>query len=343
MTDYKSAGVDTEAGEKAVELMKADIQKTFNKNVLGDFGGFAGMYDIKKIKNYIHPVLTTSTDGVGTKIKIAQQLDIHNTIGIDLVAMVLNDLVVTGSKPLFMTDYIAVGKVIPEKIQQIVEGITNGCKQADCALIGGETAEHPGVMSEDDYDLAAAAVGVVEKSEILDKDKIKISDKIYALSSSGVHSNGFSLVRRIIKDKDLNQTPQNFTQTLGETLLTPTKIYVKEILNLKNKLHAVAHVTGGGIAANIARVIPEHLHAEINRDQILKPEIFNYLQSQGNLETTEMEKTFNMGLGAVLITDQELDLPLIGEIKERTNQTTTDAKPKGGLGGSCSLTGNYKN
>jgi phosphoribosylformylglycinamidine cyclo-ligase len=213
MTDYKSAGVDTEAGEKAVELMKADIQKTLNKNVLGDFGGFAGMYDIKEIKNYNHPILTTSTDGVGTKIKIAQQLDIHNTIGIDLVAMVLNDLVVSGSKPVFLTDYIAVGKTIPEKIQQIVQGIAIGCQQADCVLIGGETAEHPGAMNEDDYDLAAAAVGVIEKDEILDRNKIKVNDKIYALASSGVHSNGFSLVRKIIKDQDLNQTPQNFTQT----------------------------------------------------------------------------------------------------------------------------------
>jgi phosphoribosylformylglycinamidine cyclo-ligase len=343
MTDYKSAGVDTEAGEKAVELIKADIQKTLNKNVLGDFGGFAGMYDIKEIKNYNHPILTTSTDGVGTKIKIAQALDIHNTIGIDLVAMVLNDLVVSGSKPLFLTDYIAVGKTIPEKIQQIVQGIAVGCQQADCALIGGETAEHPGVMHEEDYDLAAAAVGIIEKDEILDKNKIRVNDKIYALASSGVHSNGFSLVRKLIKNQDLNQTPQNFTQPLGETLLTPTKIYVKEILSLKNKLHAVAHITGGGIAANISRVLPEHLHAEINREQIQKPEIFNYFQNIGNLETLEMEKTFNMGLGAVLITDQDLDLPVIGEIKERTNETSSDAKPKGGTGGSCSLISNYKN
>ena len=337
MTDYKSAGVDTEAGEKAVELMKADIQKTLNKNVLGDFGGFAGMYDIKEIKNFNHPILTTSTDGVGTKIKIAQQLEIHNTIGIDLVAMVLNDLVVSGSKPLFLTDYIAVGKIIPEKIQQIVQGIADGCQQADCALIGGETAEHPGVMHEDDYDLAAAGVGIVEKEEILDKSKVKIGDKIYSLASSGVHSNGFSLIRKIVKDKDLDHVPENFTKSLGETLLTPTKIYVKDILNLKDKLHAVAHITGGGIAANIARVLPKNLHAEIYRELIIRPEIFSYLQIQGNIETLEMEKTLNMGLGAALITNQDLDLPIIGQIKERVNPTVSNVKPKGGMGGTCSI------
>ena len=337
MTDYKSAGVDTEAGEKAVELMKADIQKTLNKNVLGDFGGFAGMYDIKEIKNFNHPILTTSTDGVGTKIKIAQQLEIHNTIGIDLVAMVLNDLVVSGSKPLFLTDYIAVGKIIPEKIQQIVQGIADGCQQADCALIGGETAEHPGVMHEDDYDLAAAGVGIVEKEEILDKSKVEIGDKIYSLASSGVHSNGFSLIRKIVKDKDLDHVPENFTKSLGETLLTPTKIYVKDILNLKDKLHAVAHITGGGIAANIARVLPKNLHAEIYRELIIRPEIFSYLQIQGNIETLEMEKTLNMGLGAALITNQDLDLPIIGQIKERVNPTVSNVKPKGGMGGTCSI------
>ena len=337
MTDYKSAGVDTEAGEKAVQLMKADIEKTFNKNVLGNFGGFAGLYDAKELKNYNHPILTTSTDGVGTKIKIAQTLDIHNTIGIDLVAMVLNDLVVNGSKPLFMTDYIAVGKLIPEKIQQIVEGITKGSIEADCALIGGETAEHPGVMNEDDYDLAAAGVGVVEKEEILDKSKVEIGDKIYSLASSGVHSNGFSLIRKIVKDKDLDHVPENFTKSLGETLLTPTKIYVKDILNLKDKLHAVAHITGGGIAANIARVLPKNLHAEIYRELIIRPEIFSYLQIQGNIETLEMEKTLNMGLGAALITNQDLDLPIIGQIKERVNPTVSNVKPKGGMGGTCSI------
>lgn len=343
MTDYKSAGVDTEAGEKAVQLMKASIKKTFNKNVLGDFGGFAGLYDISEIKNYKHPIITTSTDGVGTKIKIAQSLDIHNTIGIDLVAMVLNDLVVTGSKPLFLTDYIATGKVIPEKIQAIVEGIAKGCKEADCSLIGGETAEHPGVMDKHDYDLAAAGVGVVEKEELLTSKKVKAGDSIYVSPSSGLHSNGFSLVRKIIKDENLNQTPQNFTQTLGETLLTPTRIYVKEILNLKHKLHVVSHITGGGIAANVARVLPENLHAELNRESWQVPEIFNYLKHQGNLEIQQMEKIFNMGVGVVLITDQELPLQVIGEVKTTNETTKSDSEPKGGSGGSCSLAGRYKN
>jgi phosphoribosylformylglycinamidine cyclo-ligase len=342
MTDYKSAGVDTEAGEKAVQLMKADINKTLNKNVLDNFGGFAGLYDISELKNYKHPILTTSTDGVGTKIKIAQSLDIHNTIGIDLVAMVLNDLVVTGSKPLFLTDYIAIGKVIPEKIRAIVEGIANACQQADCALIGGETAEHPGVMQVEDYDLAAAAVGVVEKEDILSKERVKAGDLIYALPSSGLHSNGFSLVRQIIKDQNLNQSPQNFTKSLGETLLVPTNIYVKEILNLKHKLHSVAHITGGGIAANVARVIPNDLHAELDRSKWQLPIIFKFLKTQGNLEILEMERTFNMGLGAALITDQELPIQVIGQIKNRTTETKSDAEPKGGEGGSCSLIGSYK-
>jgi len=343
MTDYKSAGVDTEAGEKAVQLMKASIKKTFNKNVLGDFGGFAGLYDIFEIKNYKHPILTSSTDGVGTKIKIAQSLDIHNTIGIDLVAMVLNDLVVTGSKPVFLTDYIAIGKIIPEKIQAIVEGIAKGCEEAECALIGGETAEHPGVMEGNDYDLAAAGVGVVEKEELLNSEKVKPGDFIYALPSSGLHSNGYSLVRKIIQNKKLSQSPQNFTKSLGETLLTPTNIYVKQILELKNKLHAVSNITGGGIAANIARVIPQHLHAEINREQIQLQEIFKYLQHEGNLETLEMEKTFNMGLGAALITDQDLPLHVVGTIKTKEANTASDSAPKGGSGGSCSLMGIYKN
>ena len=341
MTDYKSAGVDTEAGEKAVQLMKADIEKTFNKNVLGNFGGFAGLYDAKELKNYNHPILTTSTDGVGTKIKIAQSLDIHTTIGIDLVAMVLNDLVVNGSKPLFMTDYIAVGKLVPKKIQQIIEGITKGCLEADCALIGGETAEHPGVMNEDDYDLAAAGVGVVEKIEMLGSEKVKLGDKIYALYSSGLHSNGFSLVRKIIQNQDLTKTPQDFSETLGETLLTPTKIYVKEILKLKNKLHAVSHITGGGISSNISRVLPPKLHAEIDRSTWQPQIIFQFLKSTGNLDISDMEKTFNMGLGAVLITDQELDLPVVGEIKPKTDSTNSDSEPKGGKGGSCSRINNY--
>lgn len=343
MTDYKSAGVDTEAGEKAVQLMKDSIKRTFNKNVLGNFGGFAGLYDFSEIKNYKHPILTTSTDGVGTKIKIAQSLDIHNTIGIDLVAMVLNDLVVTGSKPLFLTDYIATGKVIPEKIQAIIEGIAKGCEEASCALIGGETAEHPGVMDENDYDLAAAGVGVVEKDELLTSEKVISGDLIYAIPSSGLHSNGFSLVRKIIQDKDLNQTPQDFTQSLGETLLTPTFIYVKEVLRLKNKLHAVSNITGGGIAANIARVIPQHLHAEINREQMHLPIIFKYLQHEGNLEIFEMEKTFNIGVGAALITSEDLPLTVIGTIKKRDENTISDSAPKGGTGGSCSLVGTYNN
>lgn len=341
MTDYKSAGVDTEAGERAVQLLKSAIKSTFNKNVIGDFGGFAGLFDISEIKKYKHPILTTSTDGVGTKIKIAQALDIHDTIGIDLVAMVINDLIVTGAKPLFLTDYIAIGKVIPEKVEQIVKGIVKGCVEAECALIGGETAEHPGVMAEEDYDLAAAGVGVVEKDELLSSENVEAGDIIYALPSSGLHSNGFSLVRKIISNSNLEKTPSDFANTLGETLLTPTKIYVKDVLRYRERLKSVAHITGSGIAANVARAIPNHLHAVINRSSWSIPVIYSYLQKQSQSDFFELEKVFNMGLGMVLISNKPLDFTVIGEIQKSNSSSQVNVSPKGGIGGTCELQGSY--
>jgi len=358
---YKSSGVDTEAGELAVSLMKDYINQTKRNEVVGDFGGFAGLFDVSFLKNYDKPLLATSTDGVGTKIKIAQLMDKHDTIGIDLVAMVMDDIVVCGAQPLFMTDYIAVGKLKPQQIAEIVKGIATGCKKVGASLVGGETAEHPNLMNENDYDIAGAGVGVVEERNLLGPNKVKEGDVIIGLLSSGMHSNGYSLVRKIVfTDNKINIDKHfdEFNKTIGEELLTPTSLYAKSCLNLQkelgNQLHAFSHITGGGISANVSRVLPSNLHANLNRNNWQVPLIMQVLKDLAKTELINFETTFNMGLGMVAIVEKEsvekaltslkvsnIESVVVGEIIKRTEQTKSDSPAKGGKGGSASLLGKY--
>ncbi len=308
---YASAGVDIAAGDRAVELMKAAVGRTGRPGVLGGLGGFAGLFQLD-LARYPNPVLATSTDGVGTKLVIAQQLDQHDTIGIDLVAMVIDDLVVVGAEPLFMTDYIAVGKVVPEKVAQIVGGIAAGCVQAGCALIGGETAEHPGVLGVDDYDLAGAGTGVVNADQLLGPDRIREGDVLLGLGSSGVHSNGYSLVRRVLDASGLRlaQEPAELGgRTLGEELLTPTRIYAQDCLRLiaAGGVRAFSHITGGGMAGNLVRVLPSGLDAQVHRSNWTPAPIFQLLARAGNLDRATCEQTFNLGVGMVAVLAPEAE------------------------------------
>ncbi|WP_430868193.1 phosphoribosylformylglycinamidine cyclo-ligase [Demequina aurantiaca] len=303
---YADAGVDTHAGDRAVELMKAAVAKTHGPEVLGGVGGFAGLFDASALKSYKRPLLASSTDGVGTKIVIAQQMDIHDTIGQDLVAMVVDDIVVCGAKPLVMTDYIACGKVVPERIADIVRGIAEGCEMAGTALVGGETAEHPGVMGADDYDVAGAAIGVVEASALLGPEKVVTGDVVVAMASSGLHSNGYSLVRSVVKHAgwSLDTDVPELGRTLGAELLEPTRIYAQlcvDIAASTDGLHAFSHVTGGGLAANVARIIPRGLAATVARDAWDLPAIFALVQSAGKVPWNDLESTLNMGIGMVAV------------------------------------------
>lgn len=308
-TTYATAGVDVEAGDRAVELMKSAVAATHNEHVFGQVGGFAGMFDVSFLKDYTRPLLATSTDGVGTKVAIAQALDIHHTIGYDLVGMVVDDIVVSGAKPLFMTDYIACGKVIPERIAGIVRGIAEACNEADVALVGGETAEHPGLLGPDEYDVAGAATGAIEADDLLGAHKVNAGDVIIGLPSSGIHSNGYSLVRRIIADAgwDLSRDVADFGHTLGEELLEPTKVYTGELLSLYERVpgavHSVSHVTGGGLSANVARVLPAGTLAVMKRDTWDVPAVFNVLGDLGNVPRADRERTWNLGVGMVLVVD----------------------------------------
>lgn len=306
MTDrftYRKAGVDIEAGSNAVNRIKALAQSTFGSEVLQGIGGFGALFNFPKDR-YEDPVLVSATDGVGTKLKIAQQLEIHDTVGIDLVAMCVNDVVTSGATPLFFLDYIAIGKVVPEKVEQLVKGMAEGCKQAECALIGGEIAEHPGVMPEDEYDLAGFAVGAVEKDEIVDGATIKSGDSIVALPSSGLHSNGFSLVRKILDEKELDPGGSyGLKTTLGEELLKPTDIYWKSVKTLKDRINikGIAHITGGGIKGNLIRILPRGLGAEISLSSWERPKIYSIIQEFGAISDAEMLSTFNLGVGMALI------------------------------------------
>jgi phosphoribosylformylglycinamidine cyclo-ligase len=305
---YAAAGVDIEAGDRAVELMKASVSRTARPEVLGGLGGFAGLFQLD-LTRYPQPILATSTDGVGTKLVLAQQLDRHDSIGIDLVAMVIDDLVVVGAEPLFLTDYIATGKVIPEKIAQIVAGIAEGCVQAGCALVGGETAEHPGVMAPEDYDIAGAGTGVVNADAVLGAERVQAGDVLLALGSSGVHSNGYSLVRQVLVTAGLSlaDTPAEFGgRTLGEELLTPTRIYALDCLRLiadggVGQVHAFSHITGGGLAANLERVLPPGLTARVDRATWAPLPIFGLLARAGGIERAELEAAFNLGVGMVAV------------------------------------------
>ncbi|SCF46090.1 phosphoribosylformylglycinamidine cyclo-ligase [Micromonospora matsumotoense] len=308
---YADAGVSIEAGDRAVELLKSKVKETRRPEVMGDLGGFAGLFrlDTKKYKN---PILASSTDGVGTKLVIAQQLDIHDTIGIDLVAMVVDDLVACGAEPLFLLDYIATGEVVPDRVAEIGAGIADGCRYAGCALLGGETAEHPGVLRPDEYDVSATGVGVVEESEILSPDRVEVGDVVIAMRSSGLHSNGYSLVRHVLLGAGrmrLDVVIDDFgrQRTLGEELLTPTKIYAQDCLKLitEAEVRSIAHVTGGGIPGNLVRVLPEHVDAVVNRATWKPQPIFDLIQSKGRIEDSDMESTFNMGVGMFAIVSAE--------------------------------------
>ena len=304
---YKAAGVDITAGYKAVELMKSHIKRTMTKGVCSDIGGFGGLFELGKVKN---PVLVSGTDGVGTKLKIAFLMDKHNTVGIDCVAMCVNDVICCGAKPLFFLDYIAVGKNVPERVASIVEGVAEGCVQAGCALIGGETAEMPGFYPVDEYDLAGYSVGVVDKKKILNNKKMKEGDVIIALPSSGVHSNGFSLVRKVfdVEKADLKTPLEELGgKSLGETLLTPTKIYVKPVMALveKVKVKAISHITGGGFYENIPRSIPDGFGAKIDKKAVKILPIFNLLAKTGNISERDMFNTFNMGVGMSIVVAKE--------------------------------------
>lgn len=304
---YSKAGVDIDAGDLAVQLMKEHLKRARRPEVVGDIGGFAGLFDVSALKRFSRPLLATSTDGVGTKTEIARQLGKYDTIGEDLVAMVVDDLVVCGAEPLFMTDYIAVGKVFPERIAEIVSGIARGCAKAGTALIGGETAEHPGLLGEDEFDIAGAATGAVEYEKLLGPEKVQAGDVIIAMPASGIHANGFSLVRHILTTKNLklDATPQDFSKTLGEVLLTPTEIYSLDCLalinGLKNDLHAFTHITGGGIAENTARVIPAGLKAVYERSTWALPLEMAYLAQIGAVPEADMERTWNCGIGMAAI------------------------------------------
>ena len=306
--DYKSAGVDIEAGYKSVELMKAHVKETMRPEVMGGLGGFSGAFSLKAIKDMEEPVLLSGTDGCGTKVKIAMLLDKHDTIGIDAVAMCVNDVACAGGEPLFFLDYIACGKNYPEKIANIVKGVAEGCKQSGCALIGGETAEHPGLMAEDEYDLAGFTVGVCDKKELITGESIKAGDKLIGIASSGVHSNGFSLVRKefTMNEDNLNRYVPELGTTLGESLLTPTRIYVKALKSVKDagvKVKGCSHITGGGFYENIPRMLPEGAKAVVKLDSFEVLPIFKLLQKTGNITDEMMYNTYNMGLGMVLAVD----------------------------------------
>ena len=360
-SSYAAAGVDVEAGERAVALMKASVLAASRPEVVGDFGGFAGLFDASALTKFKRPLLATGTDGVGTKVVIAQKLGIHHTIGIDLVAMIADDIVVCGAEPLFLTDYIATGKVEPHVVADIVRGVAEGCRQAGMALLGGETAEHPGVMKPGEYDIAGAGTGAVEADELLGADRVREGDVVISMAASGLHSNGYSLARHVLLGDagqraglDLDKHVDELGRTLGEELLEPTRIYSLQCLSLMKELgtslHTFSHITGGGIAANIARVLPTHLAADIDRSTWSAPAIFDLISNVGDVPLADMEKTFNMGLGMVAIVDSSaavaarthltelgIESHEIGGVRTRHEGEAGDAAAKGGKGGAVTL------
>ncbi|AXU26203.1 TPA: phosphoribosylformylglycinamidine cyclo-ligase [Clostridioides difficile] len=324
MLTYKESGVDIDEGNRAVDLIKGKIKGTYDGNVVGDLGNFSGLYSLKDFVGMKEPVLLASTDGVGTKLKIAQMMDKHDTVGIDLVAMCVNDLICQGAKPLFFLDYIALGKLVPEHIERIVGGIADGCKMSGCALIGGETAEMPGMYGEDDYDLAGFSVGIADKEKIVSGNNVKSGDVLVGISSSGVHSNGFSFIRKIFLETynyKMEQYVEELGMTVGEALLTPTKIYVKLALDVlaKHDIKAIAHITGGGLIENITRVIPKGLGLDINKKSWEKPPIFKMIEGFNAVDERELHKSFNMGIGLVLIVDKENADDVVNFINNREN------------------------
>jgi phosphoribosylformylglycinamidine cyclo-ligase len=321
LTDaYAEAGVSIESADKAVELMKVWIDKARRPEMIGGIGGFAGLFDASALTSYTRPLLATSTDGVGTKVAIAQAMDVHDTIGFDLVGMVVDDLVVCGAEPLFMTDYIACGRVVPERIAAIVKGIAEACVEAGCALVGGETAEHPGLLGPDDYDVAGATTGVVEADLLLGPARVRPGDAVLAMASSGLHSNGYSLVRHVVARAgwDYDRDVPELGRTLGEELLTPTRIYAKACLALARQhgVHAMAHVTGGGLAANLARVLPVELHATLERSTWTPAPVFDLVRRLGDVSQPDLEATLNCGVGMVALLEPaavDAAVSLLGE------------------------------
>lgn len=306
--DYKKAGVDIEAGYKSVELMKEHVKRTMRPEVLGGLGGFSGAFSLDKIKEMDDPVLLSGTDGCGTKVKLAMIMDKHDTIGIDAVAMCVNDIACAGGEPLFFLDYIACGKNFPEKIATIVSGVAEGCVQSEAALIGGETAEHPGLMPEDEYDLAGFAVGVCDRKNLITGENLKEGDVLIGMASTGVHSNGFSLVRKVFEmtEESLNTYYDELGKTLGEALLAPTRIYVKALKSVKNAgvtVKACSHITGGGFYENIPRMLPEGIHAVVYKDSYEVPAIFKLMAKTGNIDEKMMYNTYNMGIGMIVAVD----------------------------------------
>ncbi|WP_422116855.1 phosphoribosylformylglycinamidine cyclo-ligase [Brachybacterium sp. UNK5269] len=322
---YAAAGVDTAAGDRAVELMKEAVAATHGPQVLGGIGAFAGLVDVSALKEYRRPLLASSTDGVGTKIAIAREMDVHDTIGRDLVGMVVDDIIVVGAAPLAMTDYIACGKVVPERIADIVRGIAEGCRLAGCALVGGETAEHPGLMAPDDYDVAGAAVGVVEADQLLGPDRVRSGDVVIGMDASGLHSNGYSLVRAVIAAQGLalDAHIEDFGRSLGQELLEPTRIYTGELLAVladprtAGAVHALSHVTGGGLAANLARVMPRGLAARVDRSRWEPGAVFAQIARWGSVPQLDLEGTLNMGLGMVALVGPEQADAVLAALTER--------------------------
>lgn len=312
---YKDAGVDIEAGTEAVERIKPAVASTWRSGVMGGLGGFGGLFSLD-LQKYPEPILVSGTDGVGTKLRLAFQLDKHDTIGQDAVAMCVNDVLVQGAEPLFFLDYLAVGKLVPERVASIVEGVAEGCRQAGCALIGGETAEMPGFYEKDEYDIAGFAVGVVNRDKLINGSGIREGDVLLGLESSGLHSNGFSLVRKVFSGYSLERVSPELGRPLGEALLTPTRIYVQQVLRVLEKVEVsgMVHITGGGLTENIPRVLPQGLGVEIITSSWKVPPIFSLLQATGKIEQTEMFKTFNMGIGFVMIVhpeDEQLTLDIL--------------------------------
>ncbi|GAA1346373.1 phosphoribosylformylglycinamidine cyclo-ligase [Arthrobacter roseus] len=324
---YASAGVDVEAGDRAVDLMKDAVKATHNSSVVGGFGGFAGLFDVSRLLTYRQPLLATSTDGVGTKVAIAQAMDIHDTIGFDLVGMVVDDIVVVGAEPLFMTDYIACGKVDPQRIADIVRGIAAACSVAGTALVGGETAEHPGLLGEHEYDVAGAATGVVEADRLLGPERVRAGDVVIGMASSGIHSNGYSLVRRVINHVgwQLDRQVSELGRTLGEELLEPTRVYAADCLDLARQfpvseaaaVHGFSHVTGGGLAANLARVLPQGLEATVDRTTWSLPPVFSLVSQLGNVPLPDLERTLNLGVGMVAIVSVEAADAAVARLSSR--------------------------
>ena len=358
-TAYQKAGVDTKAGDLAIELMRQDVLNTHKGRVIGGVGGFAGLFDAQALKGYRHPVLATSTDGVGTKVAIAQALNQHDTIGQDLVAMVIDDIVVVGATPLFLTDYIAVGKVHPERIAAIVSGIARACEASNVAVVGGETAEHPGLLGEDEYDVAAAVTGVVEKDELLGPERVKSGDEVVAVASSGLHSNGYSLARHIIAQAgiSLHDPLPGITQSVGEVLLEPTLVYTPAMLRVLSDLpgdtHSASHITGGGIAQNLQRVLPQGLALTLERGSWSVPPVFPWLAHQGGITLADVEDTWNLGMGLALVCEAGSGADVVASFEQSGHQawiagTVTEAHEgqvaeaaKGVSGGFVELRGSW--